>query len=103
MADTKFTPGPWHHIGEDDDDFVVYAGDEYVTNVGCHSIAPVAFPDENGVVAFDVLTQANARLITAAPDLYEALKDCVEALSYTEAGPRIDAARAALAKVRGES
>lgn len=108
MADTKFTPGPWHHIGEDDDDFVVYAGDEYVTNVGCHSIAPVAFPDENGVVAFDVLTQANARLITAAPDLYEALQLALEYWQhrqqrYSRHPVWVQRACLALAKARGES
>lgn len=53
--------------------------------------------------------QANARLIAAAPDLYEALAECLEGIELcTPDAPEpmpdsiIGKARAALAKARGE-
>jgi hypothetical protein len=114
MTDAKFTPGPWAYIGEDDDDFVVYAGEQYVTNVGGERIRPVQFPVD-GVVAFDVRDQANARLVAAAPDLYEVAKialsyadEAMEAgggLERCDIGLRVDyeTCCAALAKARGET
>lgn len=51
--------------------------------------------------------EANARLIAAAPEMLEALEDCVELLQHLGAhsGPDtiLDAARATLAKARGQS
>lgn len=50
---------------------------------------------------------ANAHLIAAAPDLYEALERCLNFIENTESEfgdllPSGDVARAALAKARGE-
>ena len=50
---------------------------------------------------------ANARLIAAAPDLLEALKDCVAVMDRELAGlkaiqPELSSARAAIAKATGE-
>lgn len=59
MSDAKHTPGPWK-VGGDDDDIVVMTGPFFVATIhencnhGC--------------------TDANARLIAAAPDLLEALR-----------------------------
>ena len=56
----------------------------------------------------DVEQRANARLIAAAPDLYEALAECLEGIELCtlESPGRFDAAlnraRAALSKARGE-
>ncbi len=37
--------------------------------------------DKNDRVIFGVLTTSHARLIAAAPDLYEALRECLSALN----------------------
>lgn len=37
--------------------------------------------DKNDRVIFGVLTPSHARLIAAAPDLYEALRECLSALN----------------------
>lgn len=110
MADTKFTPGPWAVRY----DYVVQA-----PSFDDGRLVPVAQP--YGVNSDGTDLFANARLIAAAPELYEALdqlltdmliaqgnmrdaakhdprwEGCAEAIQ-----PRVDAARAALAKARGE-
>ena len=91
----KFTPGPWHEHGG----AVVYGNDD---------------DNGNGDVVVDMLAghvrrspeelNANARLIAAAPDLYEA---CEAALDFV-LGPRRDGGslivllEAALKKARGQ-
>lgn len=45
---------------------------------------------------------ARARVMAAAPDLYEALAELVEAAPLVPNNPEMVAARAALAKARGE-
>ena len=73
----KHTPGPWSYIGDDDGDFVVFAGGEFVCNIGESPFAAVSEYPETTIVAFDT-DQANARLISAAPDLLEACKGMLE-------------------------
>ena len=99
MADVKFDYGTLtvrQHEPPHDDQFGIGIGSpDCVT----HGVGE----DRKYLLVSGYMPAKYARLFAASPDLYEALKDCVEALSYTEAGPRIDAARAALAKARGES
>lgn len=80
MADTKFTPGPWL-------DWKTFEWIQEPIKLLCD-------PD-------------NARLIAAAPELYEALERTLELLerNYPNPAPKgqISAARAALAKARGEA
>lgn len=111
MTELKSTPGPWSYIGEDDDDFVVYAGEQYIANIGGERIRPAQFP-VNGVVAFDIRDQAIARLVAAAPDLYAALEAAEEHLDYCGYGDNWERECAAglpmqiataLAKARGET
>lgn len=98
MSATKFTPGPW------------------VTHKG-HSVVGISAADRDIAdtsskayyQAFDEEDLANAHLIAAAPDLYAALYACETVMMMVE--PRSDkaeylgalnAAKAALAKARGE-
>ena len=87
----KWTKGPWHvpkargcaHGPVDKNDVPV------VTWTG------MARPrQENGM--------ANAHLIAAAPDLYEALEAMLDECVDDEFAPHVMDARAALAKARGE-
>ena len=91
---TRFTPGPWHY-----DDHMVYGGPkmEYVCEVSG--------------AASNEFHKANAALISAAPEMYEAME---RIMHYAEMGaaacdvftseqPEFVAARKALAKARGEA
>lgn len=93
MSEPKWTKGPWYVRTEDDD-------------WGCDT-----FVETMDDVLFDVRPakgpswqMANARLIAAAPDLYAALDGL---LGLLDAGslyePQAYAARAALAKARGQA
>ena len=92
MSETKFTPGPWVASGS-----LVGAG-WIVIRQECTGIK-----DRETLVA-------NANLIAAAPDMYEALEAAI--LEYgkpggpwnvpSSPGSWIDKAKAALVKARGE-
>lgn len=95
----KFTPGPW-------------AVTEHVT--GTMVVEAVSAPKAKRAVArcggLPVVRQANARLIAAAPELYEALADALAELSPLMQAYRPEhyaaicgKARAALAKADGET
>ena len=93
--ETKFTPGPWtanRYVGERDNWFVRGPNDERVCGSGS---GPVV--------------EANARLIAAAPDLYEALTEMMASFDDRQINPNfkpqpaVAKAEAALAKARGES
>ena len=100
MSNTKFTPGPWVADTTDPSDVVVWAvpdpSDKLIANIG-QRVQQVQ-------VAFDC-DIANAHLIAAAPDLYAALYALLKAnLSCDDDNiDAADAARAALAKARGEA
>jgi len=81
----KHTPGPWHYIGEEDGDFCVFAGDDFIINIGDSPIIEILNRPNMDLVAFDT-TQANARLIAAAPDLLEACKEMVSFMKKYDAG-----------------
>lgn len=86
MSDTKFTKGPWWLSGKG----TIRAGESaWVAHCSWHN------------------KEANAHLIAAAPDLYEALYE----IFYYQGGADsvvddeyvMERAKAALAKARGES
>ena len=105
--DAKYTPGPWR-IGSlaSWDGYTgrpfrnVWAGD------GDEAVCIArAIGEGSGPQLSDV--DADARLIAAAPDLLEALEDCVAVMDRELAGlkviqPELSAARAAIAKATGE-
>lgn len=104
MTERKWTPGPW---------FI----DDELKEHCCHETAIGAkVPYGSGMYGKDVgiIVEVwgndnyadNAHLITAAPEIYEALASIVNELTYGECPPalkpEIAEARAALAKARGE-
>lgn len=113
MAETKFTPGPWSvgylgssivcvnaKIGGEAKLFDI-RGWGYLTGKGHGALG---LPDEDAVS----IQAANANLVSAAPELYEALyrlfTDCEIAGLQEQAGFDcwISMSNAALAKDRGE-
>ena len=94
----KYTPGPWT-VDESHMDGAINAGKRHVALANfynCH--------DEEVRVTRDQ-QQANAQLISAAPDIYEALKIILE-YPYCDASPLDDPlvmerARAAIRKAEG--
>lgn len=94
MSETKFTPGPW---------FVSTANDENAYEMGVQSEHDVKWHVCDICGGRDIDQQANAHLIAAAPELFEALNLMVT--THDEGGwptATIMIARAALAKSRGE-
>lgn len=106
--DAKWTPGPWEWHSKaaenGDNDGSVLAGVESGRAI-CICKAPR--------YARMLQWQPNARLIAAAPELYEALESALDIMEATgcawsdpmgyEENPAYTSARAALAKARGES
>ena len=111
MAEPKWTPGPWEIKPTLDGDAMILGtnGDksEYVGTVTLRQIA-CPFPALEEWIKEKRM--ANARLIAAAPDLYEACEAALEHLLYLRRmvrGPRvsgktIELLEAALRKARGE-
>lgn len=101
-----YTSGPWHVVPYGDGDSLVICSDE----AGDWRIAFMATmigPEE-----IDGPIRANARLISAAPDMYEALTDLITSLEATwrngfaaidDVQKEVEWAKAALLKAKGES
>lgn len=99
MTEPKFTPGPWFSVAklsgsENHRGFKICGDDGW-------ALADIQPVDEDGIEG-----RANAHLIAAAPELYEALLRLVYS-PYREGTPSHkkleDDGKAALAKARGES
>ena len=95
MNESKHTPGPWYAKGED-----IWNADEKMYGIARNFSA----------ISPSQTTRANAALIAAAPDMYEALQELSQLTAdyYSEkvhtpeyAFARIMTARAALAKAEG--
>jgi hypothetical protein len=96
MKETKFTPGPWEWDGN-------------VWDYEYYNEAPWLEGKDGRVVLSGQIrcsTEANAHLIAAAPELYDAVKELLYALQDDEnwrtSGVYEDA-ESALAKARGET
>lgn len=85
---SKFTPGPWK---------VIKSIDQY--NNVCWDVVSV----DGGHVTFEaeVVKKANAHLIAAAPDMYEALSNALKE-TREQFWPDFGEMEKALAKARGE-
>lgn len=93
---SQYTPGPWLFEDNRDGTFSVWTRQPHIG-----TLVTVHDEDMNG--AYPV--EANAKLIAAAPDLFEALSEFLE-LYETDEGcielPQYCAATAAIAKARGD-
>lgn len=100
MSETKWTPGPWHAVN---DDFIEAENGTLVIEQINNNLCDV---DDDEITA-------NANLIAAAPELYEAGDrlahfarsavscDCPESTAYLQS--LINNLRAALRRARGET
>jgi hypothetical protein len=107
MSDTKFTPGPWAAIEIEEGLFHVHSpkGER-------HNPVPVAVIDhhrDGHEATRTVTTPANAHLIAAAPDMYEALTKMAADDAFAELCAGIGEepqwlkdARSAIAKAEGK-
>ena len=102
MSKHKHIPGPWEFDEAGSWKDGKRTSTEYF----------VRRPGDDVAIASDIIdpanddqpSKANAHLITAAPDLLEALESIVKCLEYSDDAPaRMDMARAAIAKAKGEA
>jgi len=101
MGETCFTPGPWRVAGKASGR-IHYAGSD--PEIGTVEIAIVGDYRDKELLPFNRdRWDADARLIAAAPNLYEALKEMLEMgelfIPAKLHSPGFKRARAALAKV----
>ena len=96
MAETKFTPGPWEAVEIEEGLFHIHSpkGDR-------HNPVPVAVLDhhrDGHEETRTVRTPANAHLIAAAPELYEALRIALKNLQFLPPDDVVEQINAAFAK-----
>lgn len=105
MKTVKHTPGPWVVKPEKEDDtYLRIRGQALGHRFKIAKVLCPANEDFEQLISEWRETQANARLIAAAPDLLEALQLCLARLepAMTELEfEAVDAARAAIAKATG--
>lgn len=101
-ANAKYTPGPWEWVIHDHSMASLGRGDNpgmgdplVLTVAPCPACADCANPKEWKWGRCLTPNEQDARLIASAPDLVEALKDC---LSYVDEGFLKERIRAALSK-----
>ena len=98
---SKHTKGPWAVV-EHDHAICIQTESPSKTKYGASRYAAIGGFDRNDRAQLEE-ARANARLIAAAPELLEALTDCVEHMHWTQ--PQGEAAlkkaKAAIAKATG--
>lgn len=97
--DTQHTPGPWQF--DTKDDAYVASEDYHIIRAGCGFLAEAKDRREPGFRIAGHMTVADARLITAAPDLLTALQGVLRVADRQT--DEFDAARAAIAKATGSA
>lgn len=96
MTSAPWTPGPWTvHKSRTTDDVGIIGGG------GClaECFSEIRRKNENAVRE----QEANAHLIAAAPDLYAALDAIIDGRMWSMSDNKFGAAKAALAKARGQA
>jgi hypothetical protein len=86
MSDTKFTAGPWYTDTNKAGDY---------TQIKAQ---PNKFICECDGREKEYQNEANAKLISAAPDMYEAIKNYIQAIEAGEVTDQFDVLKAALKK-----
>lgn len=94
MSETKFTPGPWFIDGQGIGPKSFADDQSYGITMPVAYIEEYDWPEDHG---------ANANLIAAAPDLYEALETCLMYGAITGDDWVLLKAENALAKARGKA
>jgi len=98
---SEHTKGPWHRINSNNGtQFVMHEGGKDFTDVCDDTSVVCHITTNNHPNAFE-----DARLIAAAPELLEALEDCLYSLGdeFNLPGDVKEAARSALAKAKGDN
>jgi len=98
MNKPTHTPGPWSLFEVGGDNGTVAK----LCPVSAERQSILTITEEDGSVFAAVFSDADARLIAAAPDLLAAIKECITAVDVTMYGMAIHNARAAIAKATGE-
>ena len=88
---SKHTPGLWVAKNDGGRPYIMAGGINIALTIG-----PFAY-------GMELEANANARLIAAAPDLLNALEMIMAKVAGCERDPEYEAARAAIAKVKGEN
>ena len=103
---SKHTPGPWELSKPNFGERHIYVSswrsvDGKKCTSGKQHICVLPYEGKRGAIVYHEMFNANASLIAAAPDLLEALEDL---LGWQTLAPDdvVAAARAAIAKARGE-
>lgn len=94
MTKQKYTPRPWYIGSGTYEGQNIYSAEAVTDDEGFTYNPVVATVEDDGVVCWE----ANALLITAAPDLLEALQMLLE---FPNTGPATTTAYAAIAKATG--
>ena len=93
MTDTPWTPGPWRS--------------DYLDRNGQRTVSAEHFEVctcwHHSVGSIEKEMEANARLIAAAPDLFAALDAIIDGRFWSMSDDKFGAAKAALAKARGQA
>ena len=103
MSDRKWTPGPWKWSADHPTNACANVSNEerYVSIATLYGGDSDSFQDAEGMWSSQPIRDANARLISAAPDLYEALEQALDDMQMN--GLDIADYLPALAKARGDA
>ena len=98
----KFTKGPWKMVENSWEYTTIYSNDSEICTLNINDAT------EDNEIELSQVMEANAHLIAAAPDLYEALEEIINSewmVTHDWGGDRnsvMEKGRKALAKARGK-